>query len=483
MRKLSQLLLFLCLAAALHAQDETFTIIQRNHYPADKFAQVVKNGEIISKLYSENGVSTPVTAWVFDDNTIEWVWEVNSTAEFDQIGDEYDAARMRIGKGRIDELVIPTTDKEFWMGGDVDELSYVPEDVDLSEMNFINVMRIRIKTDDAEEFQRVAAGAVDLAKRNNGQLPFYVEMYPMGLGSRVFEVVEFGKDRADFERRKAAGKGYRSSKEYKAWEQERDRIAEVVSTRTATRNEAMSISKPEDQPEPTSLLLVNEYTVGEGKMEAAMDYFDTYNKLATKYHYPQASHFASSSDQRTIMDFMNLGDYAELERVHAKNRQMNFVPDEELAEVRRDNKGVFTNEQQFVLRYHPEQSYRSETYQRADDQPNNWIMTVYEFPFGKGREAWQLLDDIKASYETVNSEIVYNIFSPDLGGPSNRIYVVTFGLDRDDLRRRLSEGNAALPTEKRTELQNRQEELFQVVRRITGVTHFDKQYTPRTAGM
>ena len=483
MRKLSQLLLFLCLAAALHAQDETFTIIQRNHYPADKFAQVVKNGEIISKLYSENGVSTPVTAWVFDDNTIEWVWEVNSTAESDQIGDEYAAARMRIGKERIDKLVIPTTDKEFWMGGDVDELSYVPEDVDLSEMNFINVMRIRIKTDDAEEFQRVAAGAVDLAKRNNSQLPFYVEMYPMGLGSRMFEVVEFGKDRADFERRKAAGKGYRSSKEYKAWEQERDRIAEVVSTRTATRNKAMSIRKPEDQPEPTSLLLVNEYTVGEGKMEAAMDYFDTYNKLATKYHYPQASHFASSSDQRTIMDFMNLTDYTELERVRAKNRQMNYVPDEEQEKVRRDNKGVFTDHEEYVLRYHPEQSYRSKTYQRADDQPNNWIMTVYEYPYGKGREAWQLLDDIKASYEAVSSEITYNILAPALGGPSNRIYVVTFGLDRDDLRRRLSEGNAALPTEKRTELQNRQEELFQVVRRITGVTHFDKQYTPRTAGM
>ena len=482
MRKLSNLLLLLFLVVSLHAQDEMITIVQRNHYPADQFGEVLKSAEEYAALAAKNGANTPMTAWVFDDHTIEYVWEVPSAAGLDQITDEYNAVRMRIGEERMSQLKDTYTDREFWMGGEIAALSYVPEDVDLSEMNFIQVTRARIKTDDMEEFQRVAAQEAELAKQQNRQTPFYLEMYPMGLGARTFEIVEFGRDRADFERREAESKKtHYDTKEYKAWAKERDRVAEVISTRTATRNDAMSIRKPKDQPEPSRLLLVNEFTVAEGKMDAVMNYFATYNELATTYHYPQSSHFATSHDQQTLMHFVNLDDYADLERLRAKNRQMNYVPEEELAQVRRDNKGMFSDEQEYMLRYHPSKSYHSDSYQRNTDQPNAFTMTVYEYPYGQGKAAMKLVDDIKAAYEAVNSEIVYNVFTPDLGGPGNRIYVVTFGLDRDDLRRRNMEGNGILPADVRTDLQNRQEALMQVVRRVNGTTHFDKQYTPRTA--
>ena len=474
----------LLLSAGLTAQDETITIIQRGYFPADRFQAAIKANEDLNALYRQHGVTTPMTAWVFDDNTIEYVWEVESMSDFDLINDEYAAARVRIGAERVQELRLPPTKQEFWFGGEVDELSYVPEGVDLSEMKYIKVLRARIKTDDMEEFQRVAAEEAELAKKQNRQTPFYLEMYPVGLGTREFEVVEFGRDRADFERREAESKKtHYSSKEYKAWEKRRDRVAEVISVRTAVRNEALSIPKPEDAAaEPDTYLYVTEMDIAAGQREAAMNYMATNHQLSTEYHYPQASSFATTTDGQTLMNFVSVDRFAGLDLLNARNQQMRYAPAEALARVRRDDKGIFTGQRDYLLRRDKSLEYEpADLRDFPDDQPSSWMLTVYDYPYGKGRAADQLLQDIKAAYEKANSSIAYDVFWPAFGGAGQQVWVVTWGSDMADLNRRVAEGNAALPAAERTALDQRMYELFSISRRVTGTSHFDKRYVPRTA--
>ena len=478
--RLLTLLFLLCLAGGLAAQD-TQTIIQRNHYPAERFEAAVESMETLGPLYRQYGVTTPMTMWVFDDNTIEAVWDVASTGGFDLIGDEYAAAKMRIGEERMNELRVPPSNQEFWIGGEVDELSYVPEGTDLSEMGFIHVIRARIKTDDMEEFYRVAAEEAELAKKQNRQTPFYLEMFPVGLGTRVFEVVEFGKDRADWERREAASRAHYNSKEYKAWEKKRDAVAEVISTRTAVRNDAMSIPKPEEAAPETSYLLVDELQIADGKLNDVLGYFEDYNEMAEKHYYPQASHFATTNDDRTLMNFISLKSMADLELLNARNRQMGHAPAEDLARVRRSDKGLFTGYQRYLLELQKKYTHEpTDIVAFAPDRPMPYTMTVYEYAYGKGDAVRELLGEIKAAYTAADSPIFYNVYTYALGGPSNQFYVVTFGQDAADLRRRVGDGNAALG-EDGVALQERMDKLTSVVRRVSGVTHFDKRYVPRTA--
>ena len=484
MKTLSIVLFLTILFAGLSAQDETTTIIQRGYFPADRFEAAVEALEELNILYRQHGVTTPMTAWVFDDNTIEYVWEVPSMGSFDLINDEYAAARVRIGKERVDELRIPPSKQEFWIGGEVDELSYVPDGFDLSDTKFVKVLRARIKTDDMEEFYRVAGEKAKLAKQQGRQTPFYLEMYPVGLGTREFEVVEFAKDRDDFERREAESKKtHYSTKEYKAWEKRRDAVAEVISVRTAVRNDALSIPKPKDAAaEPDTYLYLTELDIAAGQGEAAMDYMATTHQLSTQYHYPQASRFATTTDGQTLMNLVSLDRVAGLDLLNARNRQMRYAPAEALAKVRRDDKGIFTGQRDYLLRRDKSLEYESaDLRDYPDDQPSYWTLTVYDYPYGKGQAANQLLQDVKAAYEKANSSIAYEVFWPVFGGEGQQVWVVKWGKDAADQQRRAAEGNAALPTAEREALQQRIEELFSISRRVTGTTHHDKRYVPRTA--
>ena len=191
----------LLVAAALPAQIEPAPFVTV-HYdtidPAQSDAWNENNKEWVEAFQKAKAGEEHYWRAYQSGFTYAWVSDLPNYAYLDDNQARQKALGEKLGEGKMEELMaggsapIIEHHTEIWKFEP--DLSYWPENLDLSAMNAINVSVDSVKPDKGEDFRALVKDAVAAMKKIEADVNWFAYSIPFGRGSYAF--VTWGENRA-----------------------------------------------------------------------------------------------------------------------------------------------------------------------------------------------------------------------------------------------------------------------------------------------
>ena len=438
---LSLLAILLVATAPLLAQDNELVLIQKNYYTPENFEKSLAAERKLNTLLMAKGATHPMAAYVFDDHTVEYVWEVDGYAAIDRLEDNYQNAQMRTDTAQLKALdkERQRLNRKFFVGREIEAFSYRPEGATMPKGGYpvIEVLRYKFAPEDSEALFTLAEEIRANNVEKQTPLPYSFQVYPMGLDENHFEVVHFALSEADLEQKRAENRRLLKDPKSDALNARRDRLITRVSKRVGKHDPAQSIPDPEEtaaaEPEMEEVYESKLTEAGYAKAQEAIRYR---NELSKRYYYPATTRIATNDADRTLIVRYPLRTYADLDRLSDRGSQMQkVVPEAELKTLREKFDQIEKEwEKNYVYEHKAELGYDPAGWIPADlgDQPHARL-TDYTCRQGEWEAMKTLLEERQALAKSNKSPLRYEVWDYAIGGPMRTLLVVEIAKDRATL--------------------------------------------------
>ena len=433
-------LLAVCFAAlgSLSAQSDKLIHIQKNYYHPETFAASLAAEQRMAEAYAAKGATYPMTAYVFDDHTIEFVWKVDTDADLDRLQDNYSDALMRMTSEERERLgkARNRINRKFFQGFVVKELSYTPEGYVTPETGppIVRVQRYRFLPGNGEAVEKLAEDmrAYKMAKRS--PLPFSFEIYPMGLDENQFEIVYWANSETELkEGFKTIGQLF-DTDEGRELIERRQKLVEQVSMRLGKKDEVLSVTNDKQATGKTNFMQsVTEYKLSKADYARMLELVRYRKELSEKYYYPAEMRVATNAATGEILLMDPLRSYAELDRMNDRGDRMRaVVPKEEMEQLRNRYADLNVESETGYIYQHDEETSYTPAGFSADQLGERPYVRVTDYTYDRkaATKLQELLKERKALAVANNAPLYYEVNYYTVGGMPRTFTIAEIAKDK-----------------------------------------------------
>lgn len=429
----SFLLLFLsCLAATGQAQDNPRFDLHRWHVKPGQQQALI---DYIAKT-DVNYQAASNRGWEFyryEDNTLEVITPLRDYAELDRLQAQFNYAWGSLSAAERKTMYDPAamagmvTGTESMILEQQTAMSYAPageEDL-ASQATALLLERFTYAYGDWEKVKAHNNELLEMMRA--ARSPIHMDIVTMDYGNgQTFEVEYLGKDRADLDRRLAEHKRLLAGPEYDTWQNKAAKLATRVSATFGTKVTTLG----QDAKPSTDLLFVvsNEQLLPgkEAAYEAACEAANKHLRAADADLY----WMTSLQDDGMARHFVPIRQMSDVDKVNEQMRKRRYqISPEQIGKVLDSFKGLSKSSHVSVMRNHTGLGFLRS---KIDGGPASAVYKIqaYDYNPDDREKVMAFLEKTKTMLAVVGGNSPYEVWSYEMGGPDNRIFIVEYGKDK-----------------------------------------------------
>ncbi len=421
--------------ASAQTEDQSYTL-HRFHVAPGEGAAFEEVFTKISGAY-RTGTDVNFNWYAFDNDTYEVVTPIKDMATLDWIDAQFSFVRNSLSKEEQMNMVDGEKMSRVVIGQEnmvieyAADLSYVAPDSPYEGSDPTPYYRINTFEVDYADWPKVyehGKKLVALMEQYGSKVDLEFYTYDIGGRMNAFEVAYPGQSEAELKRRMTEDEKLGGA-ELKEWRTEAMKIAKMVKEVNGRYVPGLSSQKSQ---EPSNLFAVSMESFTPGKEK---EYAAAYAKIKDALRRGKADLYWTSSvmEDGQVYNSVPIDRMSDLDVIYEQFRKRRYqLEPQEMAAFYQELNTMNEGQQTIVARYHPDFSYEKP----AAAKPGTYqVFRQQEYSYDpKDRAAaMTLLGEIKAMHESKGAKIPYQIFTYEMGGPSNHIIVRDFGTNRATL--------------------------------------------------
>jgi hypothetical protein len=448
--KTTLFLLLCCLAATGQAQDNPKYDLFRWHIkPGQQQLLIDYLGKVDAKYQAASN-----KGWDFyryEDNTLEVLMPIRDYAELDRIQAQFGFARGSLSaeerKSVYDPaaMAIMVTGTEAQVLEMQSDMNYIPagEESMGDKLNALRLDRYTYAYGDWEKVKAHCDKGVELMRKIGSPIHMHFMTLDYGNG-QTFEVEYLGTDRADLDRRLSEHQRLLAGPEYDAWVKRAGELATRVNSTFGTKVTTLG---QDAKPGTDLLFAVSNNKLLPGKAAAYEAACETANK-----HLRAADAdlywMTSILDDGMVRHFHPIRQMSDLDKVYEQMRKRRYqIPSEHMAKVMGSFEGLSSTSYVSVMRNHTDLGFLRN---KIDGGPASAVYKIqaYDYNPDDRKKVMAFLEKTKTMLAVVGGNSPYEVWSYEMGGPDNRIFIVEYGKDKAGIEAEMASDFMKMGTER-----------------------------------
>jgi hypothetical protein len=430
--KTTLFLLLCCLAATGQAQDNPKYDLFRWHIkPGQQQLLIDYLGKVDAKYQAASN-----KGWEFyryDNNTLEVLMPIRDYAELDRIQAQFGFARGSLSAEERQSVYDPAAMAMMVTGTEAQvlemqsDMNYTPtgeEGMD-DKLTALQLDRYTYAYGDWDKVK--AHNDKYLALMRKAGSPVHMHFMTLDYGNgQTFEVEYLGTDRADLDRRLAEHERLMAGPELDAWVKRAMELAKQVSSTFGTKVTTLG---QEAKPSTDRLFAVSNSQVVPGKeaaYEVAMEGANKHLRAGGADLY-----WATSiEDNGMVRNFAPIRQMSDIDKVYEQMRKRWYqVGPEKIGEMETSFAGMTSSSHITVMRDHTELGYLQD---KIDFTPAMSVYKIQVFDYNPDdrEKVMAFLEETKKLGAKSGTSSPYQVWSYEMGGPDNRVFIVDYGKDK-----------------------------------------------------
>lgn len=421
-----------CLAATGQAQDNPKYDIHRWHVkPGQQQLLIDYLGKVDAKYQAASNRS-----WEFyryEDNTLEVIMPLRDYAELDRIRAQFGFARGSLTEAERKSVYDPAalalmvTGTESLVIEQLPDLGYTPagEESISGQATALLLDRYTYAYGDWEKVKAHIKKGLEMMRAVGS--PVHMDIVVMDYGNgQTFEAEFLGKDRADLDRRLAEHNRLLAGPEYDAWVKTAGELVKRVNSTYGTKVTTLG---QEAKPSADLLFAVSNEQLLPGKAAA----YEAACEAANKFLRAGGADLywtTSVEDNGMVRHFHPIRQMSDLDKVYEQMRKRQYqVAPEQMGKVINSFKGLSSSSHVSVMRNHTDFGSLRE---KIDGGPATAVYRIqgYDYNPDDRDKVMALLEKTKAMFTKANASTPCEVWSYEMGGPDNRVFIVDYGKDK-----------------------------------------------------
>jgi hypothetical protein len=448
--KTTLFLLLCCLAATGQAQDNPRFDLYRWHVkPGQQQALIDYIAKVDVKYQAASN-----RGWEFyqyEDNTLEVITPLRDYAELDRLKAQYNYAWGSLSEAERKTIYDPSvmakmvTGTESMILEEQPAMSYAPAgEEDLT--NQVTALLLERFTYAYGDWEKVKAHNKELLEKMRAAgSPLRMDIVTMDYGNgQTFEVEYLGTDRADLDRRLSEHQRLLAGPEYDAWLKKAGKLATRVHATFGTKVTTLG---QDAKPSTYLLFAVSNNQLLPGKAAAYEAACETANK-----HLRAADAdlywMTSILDDGMVRHFHPIRQMSDLDKVYEQMRKRRYqIPSEHMAKVMGSFEGLSSTSYVSVMRNHTDLGFLRN---KIDGGPASAVYKIqaYDYNPDDRKKVMAFLEKTKTMLAVVGGNSPYEVWSYEMGGPDNRIFIVEYGKDKAGIEAEMASDFMKMGTER-----------------------------------
>ncbi|NJC28070.1 hypothetical protein [Neolewinella antarctica] len=427
------LLLILCsLTATGQAQDNPKFDLTRWHVKPGQQQALIDALEKVDGKYA----AASNRGWDFyryEDNTLEVITPIRDYAELDRLEAQFDFARASITDEEAKAIYDPASVAQIVTGTESMliekhlDMSYTPagEEGMEGKMNALRLDRFVYDFANTPKIFEHGKKLVDMMRKAGS--PVHMNFVTMDYGDgQTFEVEYLGTDRADLDRRLAEAEKLLAGPEMEAWGKTATEISKRVSSTFGTKVTTLG---REAKPPTNQLFVVANEQLLPGK-EANYEATNEAANQLLRAGNADLYWTTSIQDNGMARHFIPIQQMSDIDRVYEQMRKRNYqLTPAQMKKTMASFDGQKSSSHLSVMRNHVDYAFLSDKIDVTSATPVYKIQ-AFDYKPEDGKKVMAFLEKTKTMLTEAGGGSPYQVWSYDMGGPDNRVFVVDYGKDK-----------------------------------------------------